>query len=77
MQVSALNTIIAAQQARNATPARPAAQATASANTEEQSTTAPFAPLAFKTASAPQQQAASANPYSPTAPLGSQIDIRI
>jgi len=81
MQISALSTIIAAQQARSATPARPAANAPAArpaaaapAPTED------FAPLAFATqpGAATAQGDAPARPaYPANAPLGSQVDIRV
>lgn len=88
MQVSALNLIIAAQQARNQTAPRPAPQAaptTSSPSTVAQAPVAEapaqheFAPMAFKSegASKTSVQGEPANGYSPTAPLGSQIDIRI
>lgn len=81
MQVSALNLIIAAQQARSSAPPRPASQTKApeiqTAAASEASSD--FAPLAFKAQTDPQQPAKSAAPqgYSPSAPLGSQVDIRV
>lgn len=79
MQVSALNTLIAAQQARQQT--RPVADAKPVAATEKSQSGADFAPMAFKAAAAgataTQAAAPAANGYSPTAPLGSQLDIRV
>jgi len=71
MQVSALNMIIAAQQARN-TPPRPAPPTIETPKAAAGS----FSPPAFKAEGTPPQ-AAPTNSYSPSAPLGSQIDIRI
>jgi hypothetical protein len=83
MQISALSTIIAAQQARGAAPARPtvnapaakpAAAAAATASAEE------FAPIAFaaQTTAMTATGDASAPPgYLANAPLGSQVDIRV
>jgi hypothetical protein len=67
MQVSTLQTIIAAQQARTAQPQRPAA-ATAEAPAKG------FEPLAF---AEPATQAPAQPAYSASAPLGSQVDIRV
>jgi hypothetical protein len=74
MQVSALNMIIAAQQARNTPPQRPAPPTIE--NPKAAGPVSSFSPPAFKAESAPLQ-GAPANSYSPSAPLGSQIDIRI
>jgi hypothetical protein len=74
MQVSALNLIIAAQQARTATP--PARPAEAKPNSPPQATSAEFAPLSFKPQTAEPAQDAPAR-YNAAAPLGSQIDIRV
>ena len=87
MQVSAINLIIAAQQA--AAP-RPASQARAP-QTKTPEVAAPkmgnsvapssdFAPLSFGSPAAPARPAASSTTptgYSANAPLGSQIDIRV
>jgi len=68
MQISALHTIIAAQQAR---PARPAAEAPSARAPASSS----FAPLDFsKTANAAPTAAPAC---SANAPLGSQVDIRV
>jgi hypothetical protein len=84
MQVSALNLIIAAQQARGgAAPQRPTgsnaaspAQAAPAAARDAND----FAPMAFKASveapPAPAQRTA-ANPFVASAPLGSQLDIRV
>jgi hypothetical protein len=74
MQVSALNLLIAAQQARSG--AAPRAVPPAAAKAAETAADS-FAPLAFKGAGADAPAASGTNPYSPSAPLGSQIDIRI
>jgi hypothetical protein len=76
MQVSALNLIIAAQQARTAPT--PAHTVEAKSKPPVEGAPAEFAPLAFKTLPA-ETTCAPNTPtgYSPTAPLGSQVDIRI
>jgi len=88
MQVSALNLIIAAQQAHGASAPRPASQTPASQTKSPEAPKAgnspapssDFEPLSFGSQAAPAQAAApSTTPtgYSANAPLGSQIDIRI
>lgn len=84
MQVSALNTIIAAQQARAASSAtRPnPAQASSSASAPLAASKQPdtFAPLAFAEADkAPAATALrpAANPFVAPVSLGSQLDIRV
>jgi hypothetical protein len=84
MQISALSTIIAAQQARSPAPARPATNTPPAAKPAAAPAVAPseddFAPLSFAapasamtaTADAPARPA-----YSAGAPLGSQVDIRV
>jgi hypothetical protein len=82
MQVSALSTIIAAQQARTAAP--PVRQTAVNAP-EAPKTAAPataaqeFAPLSFAQAPAePSVPSASAPPaYPANARIGSQVDIRV
>ncbi|HTW33719.1 MAG TPA: hypothetical protein VMD53_03800 [Rhizomicrobium sp.] len=77
MQVSALNTIIAAQQARGATSARPPVNA---AGVKTPPGTQEFAPLAFAAPTTEAAAAADAPPrpaFSANAPLGSQVDIRV
>ena len=82
MQISALSTIIAAQQARSPAPvarpavSTPAAKTAAAAPQPVQE----FAPLAFaaQTTEAAAPEDAPAKPvYPANAPLGSQVDIRI
>jgi len=81
MQVSALSTIIAAQQARTAAP--PARQAAVpdmkKAAAPEAPTTQDFAPLSF--AQAPAEPSAAGAPAPPAYPanarIGSQVDIRV
>jgi len=82
MQVSALNLIIAAQQARSASAPRPVSQTkapeTGSPAPPQQSSE--FAPLSFGSQAAPAQPAASSTAparYPANAPVGSQIDIRV
>jgi hypothetical protein len=82
MQISALNTIIAAQQARSTpTPPRPAPNAPAAqkAAAPEASPPQDFAPLAFGQAAAPgpAANASAPPPYPAGARLGSQVDIRV
>jgi hypothetical protein len=86
MQVSALNLIIAAQQARGATPAQPAPQTAPQAKVPEAGKPAfspassDFTPLSFGSQAAPPQPAASSTApagYPANAPVGSQIDIRV
>ena len=82
MQISALSTIIAAQQARSPAPARPAANTPAAkpAVAAAPSPVQEFAPLAFtaQTSAAAAPKDAPAKPaYPANAPLGSQVDIRI
>ena len=71
MQISALNTIIAAQQAKSAQASRPAVAPQAKP-------AAPgFEPMAFAASPAEEAQAPAKPAYSASAPLGSQVDIRI
>ena len=83
MQVSALSTIIAAQQARSMTPARPAANTPAARPAAAAAAPAPsedFAPLAFATqpgAASAQGDAPPRPAYPANAALGSQVDIRV
>ena len=81
MQVSALSTIIAAQQARSATPtARPAAGTQAAKTAAAPLPGQEFAPLAFAApaAATTATEDAPARPaYLANAPMGSQVDIRI
>lgn len=78
MQVSALHTIIAAQQAQNAKPQRPAAaMAEAKAATPAPTPTDGFEPLAFAGPAAEAAQAPAQPAYSASARLGSQVDIRV
>ena len=83
MQISALSTIIAAQQARSAPPARPAANAPV-AKPAVAPAAAPsvedFAPIAFAAQTSATTAMADAPPrpaYPANAPLGSQVDIRV
>ena len=76
MQVSAINLIIAAQQARDATAPRTASQTKAPATGNSAAPSSDFAPLSFGSRAAPAQPAAAPAVYSANAPLGSQIDIR-
>jgi hypothetical protein len=73
MQISALHTIIAAQQARTAAPARPAPPTEAAKSSQPSA----FAPLDFSEAQIPDTTSATAPAYSANAPLGSQVDIRV
>jgi len=73
MQISALHTIIAAQQSRMSAPARPAQPAEAAKNSQP----AAFAPLDFSEAQILDAAPTTAPAYSANAPLGSQVDIRI
>jgi hypothetical protein len=82
MQISALSTIIAAQQARSAGPAaRPAAAAPAAKPAV--AATPPvqdFAPLAFAAQTSAMTATEDTPPrpaYPANAPLGSQVDIRV
>jgi len=75
MQISALNLIIAAQQARYATPQSAVASKGSVARPAGASTEfVPFVPDAQKPAAAPVQRQ---NTPLPDAPPGSQIDIRV
>jgi hypothetical protein len=74
MQVSALHTIIAAQQAQTARPQRPAA---ATAEAKAAPPAQGFEPLAFAGPSTEAAQAPAQPAYSASAPLGSQVDIRV
>ncbi len=81
MQISALSTIIAAQQARSpAAPARPAASmpAAKTATVAAPPSVEDFAPLAFAAQTTAAGEDAPAKPvYPANTPLGSQVDIRI
>lgn len=84
MQVSALNLIIAAQQARNVSPPRPSdgpARTDNSSKPSQASAAGQFEPLPFEgqkaSPSPPADGAQAAARFSPTAPVGSQIDIRV
>jgi hypothetical protein len=80
MQLSALNSIIAAQQARGQTPAKPAAAPAAAdvGKPSETGTAQDFAPISFgKSVAAPAQAASPPSNYAANAPLGSRIDIRV
>jgi hypothetical protein len=79
MQISALSTIIAAQQARSPAPARPAVNTPAAKTAAvAPSPVEEFAPLAFTAQTTAAPEDAPAKPvYPANAPLGSQVDIRI
>ena len=84
MQISALNLIIAAQQARSAAPPHaatgPSTKSAAAPKSPEE-----FTPIAFgasgaaepTTRSWAQANSAQANSFAAAVPLGSQIDIRV
>jgi len=77
MQVSALSTIIAAQQAR--APTRPAAN-TQAAKPATAPSTDDFAPLSFAapaSATTATAEALARPVYPANVPLGSQVDIRV
>jgi len=76
MQISAANILIASQQAAKAAPPRPEAGVFAAALAKEKTA---FEPLAFKQAAQSAQPAETQPTSKPTtsAPMGSQVDIRV
>jgi len=76
MQISAANLLIVSQQAAKAAPPRAEAGAFAAALAKEKSA---FEPLRFKQTAEPAPAASAAPAPKPaaSAPMGSQIDIRI
>ncbi|MGB8363998.1 MAG: hypothetical protein ACLQUZ_16250 [Rhizomicrobium sp.] len=83
MQVSALNLIIAAQQARaGGTTSRPAASpvsppSSGPAETKQADATVPVTFNAADAAPCAPAARTAANPFATLAPLGSQLDIRV
>lgn len=86
MQVSALNLIIAAQQARvggptprsNDNPAAASPNISAASVPDAPRETDAFAPMAFKpTSSAAPAAQSAANPFAAPMAVGSQLDIRV
>jgi len=76
MQISAANILIASQQAAKAAPPRPEAGVFAAALAKEKTA---FEPIAFKQAaqSAPPAATTPAPKPMASAPMGSQVDIRV
>ena len=72
MQISAANLLIASQQGAKAAPRGDGAFATALAKEK-----AGFEPLAFKQVAAPRLAPATPPAPAASAPMGSQIDIRV